>query len=49
MRDVAGHQMETAVGARAGFLDRPMLIVLGLSTALAGLVLGVVWLGINSL
>ncbi len=49
MRNVAGHQMETAVEARAGYLDRPVLIVLCLGTALAGLVLGVLWLGYSTL
>jgi len=45
MRDAAGHQVETAVEARAGFLDRPVLVVLCVSTVLAVVALGAVWLG----
>ena len=40
MRDVAGREVETAVEARAGFLDRPVLVVLCMSTALAVAVTG---------
>ena len=40
MRDVAGHKVETAVEARAGFLDRPVLVVLCVSLALGAVVLG---------
>jgi hypothetical protein len=45
MRDAAGHKVETAVEARAGFLDRPVLVVLCASLALGGLMLGALWLG----
>ena len=45
MRDAAGHKIETAVEARAGFLDRPVLVVLCVSTALAVVALGAIWLG----
>ena len=34
MRDVQGYKIETAVEARAGFLDRPVLVVLLSSLAL---------------
>lgn len=34
MRKEGGHVVETAVEARAGFLDRPVLVVLMVSTAL---------------
>jgi hypothetical protein len=33
MRDENGHTVETAVEARAGFLDRPVLVVLVVSIA----------------
>lgn len=33
MRAEDGHTVETAVEARAGFLDRPVLVVLGVSIA----------------
>ncbi len=33
MRAENGHTVETAVEARAGFLDRPVLVVLVVSTA----------------
>jgi hypothetical protein len=45
MRDSAGRKVETAVEARAGFLDRPVLVVLCASLALGVLVLGALWLG----
>ena len=45
MRNPAGRKVETAVEARAGFLDRPVLVVLCVSLALGSLVLGVLWLG----
>jgi hypothetical protein len=45
MRDTAGHEVETAVEARAGFLDRPVLVVLCVSTVLAALAMGAIWLG----
>jgi hypothetical protein len=34
MHKESGHIVETAVEARAGFLDRPVLVVLVVSTAL---------------
>jgi hypothetical protein len=45
MRDEAGRKVETPVEARAGFLDRPVLVVLCVSLALGVLVLGALWLG----
>src|SRR5262245_801771 len=45
MRDDEGHKVETAVEARAGFLDRPVLLVLCASLALGVVVLGAMWLG----
>ena len=49
MREVAGHKVETAVEARAGFLDRPVLVVLCVSTVLAALAMGAIWLGVLKL
>jgi uncharacterized membrane protein len=40
MRDEKGRKVETAVEARAGFLDRPVLVVLCVSLALGVIVLG---------
>jgi hypothetical protein len=45
MRDSTGRKVETAVEARAGFLDRPVLVVLCASLALGILALGALWLG----
>ena len=45
MREESGRKVETSVEARAGFLDRPVLIVLGASLALGLVVLGALWLG----
>ena len=45
MRDDEGHKIETAVEARAGFMDRPVLVVLCASLALGVVVLGAVWFG----
>src|SRR5262249_15947165 len=45
MRDEKGRKVETAVEARAGFLDRPVLVVLCVSLALGVLVLGALWFG----
>jgi hypothetical protein len=42
---VEGRQVETATEARAGFLDRPVLLVLCASLALAVVILGAVLLG----
>jgi len=41
----ARRQVETPVEARAGFLDRPVLVVLCVSLALAIVVLGALWFG----
>src|SRR5258707_1905611 len=45
MRDEEGRKVETAVEARAGFLDRPVLVVLCVSLALGVIVLGALWFG----
>lgn len=45
MRDDKGRKVETSVEARAGFLDRPVLIVLCVSLALGVIILGALWLG----
>jgi hypothetical protein len=45
MRDKEGRKIETAVEVRAGFLDRPVLVVLCVSLALGVAVLGVLWFG----
>ena len=48
MREEIGRTVETSVEARAGFLDRPVLIVLGVSLALALVAFGALWLGFFS-
>jgi uncharacterized membrane protein len=45
MRDERERKVETAVEARAGFLDRPVLVVLCVSLALGVIVLGALWFG----
>jgi hypothetical protein len=45
MRDEEGHKVETAVEARAGFLDRPVLVVLCASLALGVVVFAALWFG----
>jgi hypothetical protein len=40
-----GHTVETPVEARAGFLDRPVLVVLAISIFLICLFFGLVYLG----
>jgi hypothetical protein len=45
MHDEAGRKVETSVEARAGFLDRPVLVVLGVSLALGVVLLGALWFG----
>ena len=45
MREESGHKVETSVEARAGFLDRPVLVVLCVSLTLGVIVLGALWLG----
>ena len=47
MHKEAGHQVESAVEARAGFLDRPVLVVLCVSTIVAALAMGAVWIGMT--
>jgi hypothetical protein len=47
MRDEQGHKVETAVEARAGYRDRPVLVVLCVSLALGAIVLGALWLGFS--
>jgi hypothetical protein len=42
-----GRKIETAVEARAGFRDRPVLVVLCVSLTLGAIVLGALWLGFN--
>ena len=46
MRTENGHTVETAVEARAGFLDRPVLAVLVVSTALIVVAFVLVYLGV---
>jgi hypothetical protein len=41
----ARRPVETPVEARAGFLDRPVLVVLCVSLALGIVVLGALWFG----
>jgi hypothetical protein len=45
MHEEAGRKVETSVEARAGFLDRPVLVVLGVSLALIVVAFGALWLG----
>jgi hypothetical protein len=40
-----GRKVETAVEARAGFRDRPVLVVLCTSLALAVVIFGALWFG----
>jgi hypothetical protein len=44
-----GHIVETAVEARAGFLDRPVLAVLVVSTTLAMVAFAMAYLGVVKL
>ena len=44
-RRASGEVVETAREARQGYLDRPDLLVLVVSTALAVVVLGILWFG----
>jgi hypothetical protein len=46
MRTENGHTVETAVEARAGFLDRPVLAVLVAGTVLVIVAFGLVYLGV---
>jgi uncharacterized membrane protein YccC len=45
MHQEKGHTVETSVEARAGFRDRPVLVVLAVSLVLAAVVFGLLWLG----
>ena len=45
MHEKAGHIVETPVEARAGFLDRPTLVVLIVSTSLMIGVFAVLYIG----
>ena len=45
MHDVMGRKVETAVEARAGFLDRPVLVVLVTSVTLVVLLFALVGFG----
>jgi hypothetical protein len=45
MHKEQGHTVETPVEARAGFLDRPVLVVLAASVFLVCLLFGAVYLG----
>jgi hypothetical protein len=47
MRDEEGRKIETGIEARAGFLDRPVLIVLGVSLAILVIIFAALWLGFN--
>ena len=48
MHKEAGHRIENAVEARAGFLDRPVLIILCVSTIVAAFAMGVTLIGMQS-
>jgi hypothetical protein len=45
MHKEKGRTVETAVEARAGFRDRPVLVVLTVSLVIAAVVFGLLWLG----
>jgi hypothetical protein len=45
MIDKGGHIVETAVEARAGFLDRPTLVVLTVSTCLIIGLFAIIFMG----
>jgi len=45
MHDVMGRKVETAVEARAGFLDRPVLVVLVASVILVTVIFALVGFG----
>jgi hypothetical protein len=49
MRTENGHTVETAVEARAGFLDRPVLVVLVVSTAVIVVAFVMTYLGVVKL
>lgn len=45
MRKEDGHIIETSVGARAAFLDRPTLVVMIVSTSLMVVLFAAVYIG----
>jgi cobalamin biosynthesis Mg chelatase CobN len=45
MHKEQGHTVETAVEARAGFRDRPVLVVLAVSVLLICVLFGLVYMG----
>jgi hypothetical protein len=45
MHKEQGHTVETPVEARAGFLDRPVLVVLVVGLVLVALLFAVIYLG----
>ena len=45
MQNESGHTVETAVEARAGFLDRPTLVVLIVSTSLTIGLFAMIYIG----
>jgi hypothetical protein len=45
MHKEQGHTVETAVEARAGFRDRPVLVVLAASVLLVCVLFGLVYIG----
>ncbi|MFL6799829.1 MAG: hypothetical protein ACJ8F3_20735 [Xanthobacteraceae bacterium] len=45
MRNEQGQKLETGIEARAGFLDRPVLLVLLGGLVLGVIILGAIWLG----
>ena len=47
MRNEEVRKVETATEARAGFLDRPVLVVLGVSLALGVVLFAMLWLGLD--
>jgi hypothetical protein len=49
MRTENGHTVKTAVEARAGFLDRPVLVVLVVSTAVIVVAFVMTYLGVVKL
>ena len=49
MRTENGHTVETAVEARAGFLDRPVLAILVVSTAVVIVAFALSYLGVVTL
>ena len=48
MHKEQGHTVETPVEARQGFLDRPVLVVLAVSTCLLVILYGLIYLGFFS-